>query len=83
MVSSWMKGIASWEEQAATVTLINPEGHRSPMKDRKWMAWHSRARLKKWFAGLSPEKRLELAEESERFRRDAKIVEPRRNRRRP
>jgi hypothetical protein len=32
-------------------------------------------RLKKWFKSLSPAKRLEIAEELERFRRRARFVE--------
>ena len=31
-------------------------------------------RLKKWFKSLSPAKRLEIAEEIERFRRRARFV---------
>ena len=39
------------------------------------MEWHSRKNLQEWFDKLTPEQRLELVMEIEKFRREAKFVE--------
>ncbi len=40
----------------------------------------ARKRLGSWFSALSPESRIELAEEAEAFRREARVVrDPRDN----
>jgi len=45
------------------------------MGDRKGSCWHDKERLKRWFSRISPERRLQLAVEFERFRRGARFVE--------
>jgi hypothetical protein len=45
------------------------------MAATKKPSWHDPGRMRRRFARLSKAKRLELAEESERFRREAFIVE--------
>jgi len=53
------------------------------MAAAKRPAWHDPEHLRKRFARLSMAKRLELAEESERFRREARIIGAHRKRPRP
>jgi hypothetical protein len=52
------------------------------MAAAKKPGWHDPEHLRRRFARLSMAKRLELAEESERFRREARIVGARKNHRR-
>ena len=52
------------------------------MAAAKKSGWHDDDHLKRRFARLGMARRLELAEESERFRREACIVGDRRHRRR-
>jgi hypothetical protein len=47
------------------------------MGKRKGSDWHSKDRLGRWFSRLSPERRLQLAAEFEKFRREARFVEHR------
>jgi len=39
------------------------------------MEWHSRKNLQDWFDKLTPEQRLKIALEIEKFRREARFVE--------
>jgi hypothetical protein len=52
------------------------------MTAAKKAGWHEHEHLRKRFARLSMAKRLELAEESERFRREARIIGAGKNHRR-
>jgi len=58
-----------------TVRLIIRQGYRLLMGDRKGSRWHDKERLKRWFSRISPDRRLQLAVEFERFRRGARFVE--------
>ena len=40
------------------------------------MEWHDKKNLQKWFDKLTPEQRIKLALQVEKFRREAKFVEP-------
>lgn len=41
----------------------------------KNMDWHSRKNLQNWFDKLTPEQRLKIALQIEKFRREARFVE--------
>jgi hypothetical protein len=41
----------------------------------KNMDWHRRENLQKWFDKLTPEQRLKLVVQIEKFRREARFVE--------
>ena len=42
-----------------------------PRKSKRSSTWHTRENLEKWFASLTPERRLEIALEIEEFRKEA------------
>jgi hypothetical protein len=42
----------------------------------RYMEWHNKKNLIKWFDKLTPEQRIKLALQVEKFRREAKFDEP-------